>query len=69
MGFLLVLREFNKNETTEIAIWLPKDARLELTPLLGDGKKSRQTVKDNGGLSVKLPKENSFVLYNYNIIN
>jgi hypothetical protein len=48
---------------------LPKDARLELTPLLGDGKKNRQTVKDNGGLSVKLPKENSFVLYNYNIIN
>lgn len=69
MDFLLVLWEFNKNETTDITTWLPKNIRLEFTPLLGDGKKNRQTVKDNGGLSVKLPKENSFVLYNYNIIN
>ena len=68
MGFLLVLWEFNKNETTEIAIWLPKDARLELIPLLGDGIKSRQTVKSNGKLTVRLPKENSFVLYEYKVI-
>jgi hypothetical protein len=58
------LRKFNENETTEIATWLTKETRLELTPVLGDGKKSRQTVKNNGGLTVKLPKENSFVLYN-----
>jgi hypothetical protein len=44
-------------------VWLTKETRLELTPILGDGKKSRQTVKNNGGLTVKLPKENSFVLY------
>jgi hypothetical protein len=64
-----VLREFNKNATTEIATWLPKNVRLELTPLLGDVKINRQTVKDNGGITVKLPEENSFVLYKYDIIN
>ncbi|MEA5043807.1 MAG: hypothetical protein VB075_04385 [Petrimonas sp.] len=39
MDFLLVLWEFNKNETTDITTWLPKNIRLEFTPLLGDGKK------------------------------
>ncbi len=67
-GFLLVFREFNKNEISEIATWLPIGIRLELTPVLGDGIKSKQTVKSNGKLTVRLPKENSFVLYEYKVI-
>lgn len=67
-GFLLVFREFNKNEKEEIKTWLEKGVKLELTPVLGYGKKERQTVGNNGNLSVRLPKENSFVLYKYTIL-
>ncbi|RNC65641.1 alpha-galactosidase [Proteiniphilum sp. X52] len=68
-GFFLIFREFNKQETAEIETWLEKDSEVELTPVLGYGKKNRQTVKNHGNISVQLPKENSFVLYKYKIIS
>lgn len=68
-GFLLILREFNTDNTAEIGTWLAKGTKVELTPVLGDGRKNRQTVKSNGNISIQLPKENSFVLYKYTILN
>lgn len=68
-GFLLIFRESNTNNTAEINTWLTKDSRVELSPVLGDGKKNRQTVKSNGNISVQLAKENSFVLYKYTILD
>ena len=67
-GFLLVFRESNKSGAAEIATWLPIGARVELIPVLGDGIKNRQTVTSDGKLVVRLPAENSFVLYRYKVI-
>ncbi len=68
-GFLLVFRELNTNDSAEIPTWFTKDTKLDLIPVLGDGKKNRQTVTSNKRISVQLPKENSFVLYKYTILN
>ncbi len=68
-GFLLILREYNPNDRVEIATWLPKGVKIELTPILGEGKKNKQTTGNNGNISLQLAKENSFVLYKYTILN
>lgn len=67
-GFLLILRELNANSKAEIATWFSKDTKLELIPVLGDGRKNRQTVKNNGNISIQLSRENCFVLYRYRVL-
>ncbi|WP_080905362.1 alpha-galactosidase [Parabacteroides sp. Marseille-P3160] len=68
-GFLLVFRELNKNRIEDVVTWFPPYTELELLPILGEGKKNKQRVKNNRSVSIQLSKENSFVLYKYKILN
>lgn len=64
-GFLLFFREYNSNSLEEVRTWLEPGKTVELTPVLGTGKRAKQKVKRAGGISVELPLKNSFVLYRY----
>ncbi|MGV8090535.1 MAG: hypothetical protein AB2L24_01540 [Mangrovibacterium sp.] len=67
-GFLLIFRERNSDETAEVETWLKHGLIVEFTPLAGEGQSFKQRVSDSGRITVRLPKENSFVLYKY-IVN
>ena len=64
-GYLLVYREDNDADTGHLTTWLPEGAKVTLTPLLGDGSKTKAKVRRDGLISVKLPKPNNFALYKY----
>lgn len=64
-GYLLIYREANDDETSEITTWLPQGKNVSLTPLLGNGRKTRLTTGRNGVIPVSLPNKNDFTLYKY----
>ncbi len=66
-GYLLVFREYNKKPEGHIKVYLKPGSRISLVPVLGDGSNMKQKVSEEGLLTIKLSKENSFVLYQYNI--
>lgn len=64
-GYLLIFRELNSESSVQLKTYLESGASVELTPLFGDGKKSKQRVLKSGIISVSLPKKNSYVMYKY----
>ena len=64
-GYLLIFRELNSESSVQLKTYLESGASVELTPLFGDGKKSKQRVLKSGMISVSLPKKNSYVMYKY----
>lgn len=66
-GYLLVFRENTSNATAKIKTWLPEGKKVELIPVVGEGKKTNQKISDEGTVSVHLPEINSFVLYKYSV--
>ena len=66
-GYLLIFREANPDDKGLVKVYLEPGSKINLTPVLGDGAKMRQKITENGFLAVTLPKENSFVLYQYDI--
>lgn len=67
-GFLLFFREDNDRPRADVATWLPAGRKVQLTPVVGSGKK--QTVKTGGAgtLAVSLDRPNDFVMYRYKIL-
>ena len=66
-GYLLIIRENNKNQTSWIATRLPGNNKIILTQLLGDSKSSIVTTDDSGRINCKLKSPNSFALYSYKL--
>ncbi len=66
-GYLLIFREKNPKSEALVKVYFDPGTKIHLTPVLGDGAKMRQKITDNGFLSVTLPHENSFVMYQYDI--
>ena len=51
-----------------MATWLAPGTKVRLTPLLGHGKGSVQTVGAGGAIGVELPEPNDYAMYRYEII-
>ena len=66
-GFLLVFREDSPEHCYRMRTWLPEGRRVQLVPLLGDGRFSRVRVAAGGVIQVELSASNSFALYRYQI--
>ncbi len=66
-GYFLIFREKNPDSKGLVKVYLEPGTKMTLTPVLGEGTKTRQEIAKNGSLSVTLPNENSFVLYQYNV--
>ena len=67
-GFVLVYRELNGRETAVLGTWLPENAAIKFTKVLGDGEDFEAVAGRNGAVEFALPKPNSFVMYKYKII-
>ena len=67
-GFVLVYRELNDRETAVLNTWLPENAAMKFTKVLGDGEDFEDVAGRNGAVEFALPKTNSFVMYKYKII-
>ena len=66
-GYFLIFREKNPDSKNLVKVYSEPGTKMTLTPVLGEGTKTRQEITKSGFLSVILPKENSFVLYQYDI--
>ena len=66
-GYILVFREADPEESSEVRTWLPEGTRAVFEPVAGDGKKFRATAGDDGRVRFALPAENSFALYRYEV--
>lgn len=67
-GYLLVIRENNKNATGFLQTWLPPGKKVKLTVVLGSGKSGIIAVNHTGGAFFKLPQKNEYALYSYKIL-
>ncbi len=66
-GFLIVYRENNTENQSEIRTWLPEGASASFTPLMGNGRNFSCTVGKEGRITVSLPSPNSFAFYRYEL--
>lgn len=66
-GFFLIYREDNTENQTLISTWIPEGARVQCTPVLGEGKPFTTKTGLKGSLAFSLPRPNSFALYRYEI--
>lgn len=66
-GFLFVYREDTQESKACVQTWLPAGSRLSLKPVLGNGRRYRARVKQDGRISVRLKSKNSFCLYEYSL--
>ena len=67
-GYLLVLREHTPERRTMLRTWLDEGTRVRLTPVVGHGKPSVQTVGRGGVIAAELPAPNDYAMYRYEII-
>lgn len=67
-GYLIVFRENTPDGTGILETWLPEKVKIQLKPLLGNGKPMIQTTGRKGALKVALPAINDFVMYSYTIL-
>ncbi|MES2275947.1 MAG: alpha-galactosidase [Bacteroidota bacterium] len=68
-GYLLIIREQNKEVSTRLKTWFEPGKKITCKTLLGSGKDEVITVGNDGTVAVKLDSPNSYVLYQYQIIN
>ncbi|MCM1452146.1 MAG: alpha-galactosidase [Clostridium sp.] len=66
-GFLLIFREDTEGETGKIRTYLNEGANVRLTPVLGYGREEMVVLGEGGSLTVRLPGENTFALYRYQV--
>ena len=64
-GYLLVFREDNNEPIALMKTRLAPGQKVNLLPVLGNGKAFRTKAGPNGEISFTLPASNSFVLYRY----
>ena len=67
-GFVLVYRELNERGTAVLDTWLPENAVVEFTRVLGSGEDFSVTAGRHGAVEFSLPKANGFVMYKYKIV-
>ena len=67
-GFVLVYRELNERGTAVLDTWLPENAFVEFTKVLGSGEDFSVTAGRHGAVEFSLPKANGFVMYKYKIV-
>ncbi|WP_244950818.1 alpha-galactosidase [Pedobacter suwonensis] len=67
-GYFIVFRENTPEGTGILETWLPEKVKIQLKPLLGNGKPVIQTTGRKGALKVTLPAVNDFVMYSYTIL-
>ena len=67
-GYLLVLPEHTPERRTRLRTWLDEGTRVRLTPVVGHGKPSVQTVGRGGVIAAELPAPNDYAMYRYEII-
>jgi len=68
-GYIIVYRELNQRPETALQTWLPAGKKVELKLVLGEGQNFKSKVAADGRLTFKLPKPNSYALYQYVIVN
>lgn len=68
-GYLLIIREHNQQASSYVKTWLAPGKRVACKAVLGSGKDQVITVGVDGNIPVKLSGPNSYVLYQYQILN
>ena len=67
-GYILVYREENPLERGHVRTFLPENARVKFSPVLGEGQDFEATVGFDGAVDFLLESQNSFAMYEYKII-
>lgn len=67
-GYFIVFRENTPDGTGTLETWLPENVKIQLKPLLGNGKPMIQKTGRKGTLKIVLPAINDFVMYRYTIL-
>jgi alpha-galactosidase len=67
-GFLLVFREDTDRATARLQLRLPKNSRVQLKTIIGDGANSEVNVDEDGKAELSLPRPNTYCLYSYKIL-
>ena len=67
-GYLLVYRENNPSRKGIIQTHFPAGSRVVLSPVIGNGKKSKVKADDDGRITINLKEKNSFAIYIYSIL-
>lgn len=67
-GYLIFFREQTPDRKAAVETWLPENAKVKLTPVLGSGKAAVKTTGRRGTLEVELPSPNDYALYRYELI-
>lgn len=66
-GYLLIYREDNDAPRASVITWLPAGCKVELTPVLGNGRRRTVSVAGNGAVDVSIDRPNDFVMYRYSV--
>ncbi len=66
-GYLLVFRELNRDDETEIKTWLPAGKKVILKKIAGDGENFSVIPDSEGKIKVHLPESDSWGLFSYEI--
>lgn len=67
-GYVIVYREDNERQSSQLRTWLPEGAKVRFTAVLGAGKSFRATAGEDGTVSFSLKEKNSFAMYRYEIV-
>lgn len=67
-GYLLIYRENNPSQKGTIRTHFPAGSRVALSPVIGNGQKSKVKARDNGQITINLKEKNSFAIYKYSIL-
>lgn len=66
-GYLIVYRELTPTATASIDTWFEEGSTVAFRPVLGNGKAFKAKVGPRGAISVSLPSQNDFAMYEYEI--
>jgi len=66
-GYLLIFREKTTESSAFISAWFSKGDKVKCKLLLGNNGSTIASVYDGRGIEVSIPKENDFVLFEYEI--
>ncbi|HBG41716.1 MAG TPA: alpha-galactosidase [Porphyromonadaceae bacterium] len=66
-GYILVYRENNEASGIKMATYVPSGSKVTLHPVLGDGVATKQTVREDGKIVLKIAQKNSYALYKYEL--
>ena len=66
-GYVLVFREMTGESESLLSTWLPEGSKVSFKPLAGSGEAFEGIVEEDGKVRFRLPEDNSFSLYEYEI--